>query len=163
MTSLTVLLAQTVLTTCLAGWMISAVYNNWRFPRLNGEAVGQVMRFDFMERDYPEDYAFVRHRKIESKWMIQAGFKVILFMETVAALVLSVGAILMVACLFGLVSAEVARFVAVLGTLLFILVWTGFLIGGEYFCYWYCHFGSQATHLMLAIWGTIVLGLLLTN
>lgn len=33
------------------------------------------MRFDFMERDYSEDYAVVRNRKIESRWLITAGFK----------------------------------------------------------------------------------------
>ena len=163
MTALVLIIAQTVLTACLAGWMISAVYNNWRFPRLNEEAVAQVMRFDLMERDYPDGYAVVHHRKIESKWVIKAGFKVILFMETMSALVLSVGAILLCASLFGFVPVDIARFAAVIGALIFILIWTGFLVGGEYFCYWYCHFGSQATHLMLVIWGTMVLGLLLLS
>lgn len=78
-------------------------------------------------------------------------------METIAALLLCAGAVLMTLPL------DVARLIALLGALAFTANWTGFLIGGEYFCYCYCHFGSQATHLILAIWVTLVSGLLLIN
>jgi hypothetical protein len=32
--------------------------------------------------------------------------------------------------------------------------WAGFLIGGNYFCYWYSHFPGQSTHFQLVLWGT---------
>jgi predicted small integral membrane protein len=163
MNELAIPLTQCVLTACLAGWMLSAVYNNWRFPGLNEEAVAMVMKFELMEVTYPKDYAAVRHRKIENLRIIRAVFRLMVLMETTAAILLLMGAFLLFASLFGLVSSGIASFVALAGALAFVLTWTGFLIGGEYFCYWYCHFGSQATHMMLAIWGTLVAGLLLVN
>jgi predicted small integral membrane protein len=163
MTELALPLAQCVLTACLAGWMVSAVYNNWRFPGLNEAAVAQVMRFELMETTFPQDYAHVRHRKIENPKIIRAVFRLMVLTETAAAVLLTVGAGLLGVSLFGMVRADIAGLVALGGTLVFVLNWTAFLIGGEYFCYWYCHFGSQATHMMLAIWGTLVAGLLLMS
>lgn len=161
MTDFALPLTQLVLTACLAGWMVSAVYNNWRFPALNEDAVAMVMKFEMMEAAYPYDYAVVRHRRIDNPKTIKALFRLMVLMETTAALLLTLGAGLLAASLFGAVSIDTARFVALLGTLVFVANWAGFLIGGEYFCYWYCHFSSQATHMMLAIWGTMVAGLLL--
>jgi predicted small integral membrane protein len=161
MTDLALRLTQFVLTACLAGWMVSAVFNNWRFPGLNKAAVAMVMTFELMELTYPEDFARVRHRKIENPRVINAVFVLMVVVETAAALLLTIGACLLCASLFGLFAADVAALVALSGALVFVLNWTGFLIGGEYFCYWYCHFSAQATHMMLAIWGTVVAGLLL--
>lgn len=154
-------LAQTVLTFCLAGWMVSGVFNNWRFPRLNEAAVAMVMNFELMEATYPEDFAVVQHRKITNPKAVRAVFYLMVLSETLAALLLGSGAVLMALALLSAAPLDVARLIALLGALAFTVTWTGFLIGGEYFCYWYCHFGSQATHLMLAIWGTLVTGLLL--
>ena len=161
MNDIAVPLAQTVLTFCLAGWMVSGVFNNWRFPRLNEAVVALVMRFEMMETTYPDDFAAVQHRKITNPKVVRTVFYLMVVSETVAAFLLSAGAVLMALSLFSVVPPDLARLAALIGTLVFTANWTGFLIGGEYFCYWYCHFGSQATHLMLAIWGTLVTGLLL--
>jgi predicted small integral membrane protein len=161
MTDIALPLAQTVLTFCLAGWMISGVYNNWKFPYLNEAAVAMVMNFELMETTYPEDFAVVQHRKITNRKVVRGVFYLMVLSETIAAVLLASGAVFLALSLFGIIPHEVAQLIAVLGTLAFTINWTGFLIGGEYFCYWYCHFGSQATHLMLALWGTIVTGLLL--
>ncbi len=154
-------IAQTVLTFCLGGWMVSGVFNNWMFPRLNEAAVAMVMNFELMELTYPDDFAVVQHRKITNPKAVRAVFYLMVSSETVTALLLTAGGLLMALSLFGLVPSETARLLALLGALAFTINWTGFLIGGEYFCYWYCHFGSQATHMMLAIWGTLVSCLLL--
>jgi predicted small integral membrane protein len=153
-------LAQTVLTFCLACWMIAGVFNNWRFPKLNEAAVAMVMNFELMEITYPDDFAVVRHRRITNPKAVRTVFYLMVLSETIAALLLTGGAIMMAGSLFGLIPPGPAQLIALLGTLSFTVNWTGFLIGGEYFCYWYCHFGSQATHLMLAIWGTVLTGLL---
>lgn len=154
-------LAQTVLTFCLAGWMVSGVFNNWRFPRLNEAAVAMVMNFELMALTYPEDFAVVKHRQVTNPKAVRAVFYAMVAVETIAALLLCAGALTMTLSLLGAFPLDSARLIALLGALTFTVNWTGFLIGGEYFCYWYCHFGSQATHLMLAIWGTLVVGLLL--
>jgi predicted small integral membrane protein len=141
--------------------MISGVFNNWRFPSLNKAVVAMVMSFEMMETTYPDDFAAVQHRKVTDPKVVRAVFIIMVVVETVAAFLLFTGAVLMALSLFSLVPPDLARLVALIGTLVFTANWTGFLIGGEYFCYWYCHFGSQATHLMLAIWGTLATGLLL--
>lgn len=160
MTAIAPLLAQTLVTSCLAAWMLAGVYNNWRFPRLNEAAVAMVMRFEMMEQTYPEDFAVVKHRKVTNPKLIRLMFYAMVLSETLAAALLSAGAVLLMLALGGGFPVDLGRFVALLGALAFTANWTGFLIGGEYFCYWYCHFGSQATHMMLAIWGTLLIVLL---
>ena len=160
MSELVLLLAQTVLTGCLAGWMLSGVLDNWRHPHLNESAVAMVMWFDLMEAEYPEDFAHVKHRKVENPKVVRAMFYLLVLWESIAALLLLAGTVLLVLALFGGAGGETARAVATLGALAFTMNWAGFLIGGNYFCYWYCHFSAQATHMMLALWGTLVVILL---
>lgn len=154
-------IAQIVLTACLAAWMVSGVINNWLMPKLNESVVAMVMRFELMERDFPEDFEAVKHRRVHNPHLVRIVFLAMVLSETIAAILLVAGTLLQCAALFGGVAPDVANLVALMGALAFTVNWTGFLIGGEYFCYWYCHFGSQATHLMLAIWGTVVSGILL--
>jgi predicted small integral membrane protein len=154
MTALALPLAQMVLTGCLAIWMVSGVWNNWRFPHLNEAAVAMVMNFELMALNYPADFAAVAHRKIVNPKVVRAVFYLMVLSETVAAVLLVSGTVALGAALVGVVPLDVARFIALLGALCFTVNWTGFLVGGEYFCYWYCHFGSQATHLLLTLWGT---------
>lgn len=160
MSDVMLLFAQAVLTACLMGWMLSGVLDNWRHPLLNENAVAMVMRFELMEADYPEDFAHVKHRKVENPKVIRAMFILLVLWESVAALFLSVGTVSLVLALFGVAEVEMARTLATLGALAFTANWAGFLIGGNYFCYWYCHFPAQATHMMLALWGTLVVILL---
>ncbi len=87
-------------------------------------------------------------------------FYLLVLWESVAALLLVVGTAWLAFALFGIADVEKARAVASLGALAFTMNWAGFLIGGNYFCYWYCHFPAQATHMMLALWGTLVVILL---
>jgi hypothetical protein len=51
------------LSPALGLWMAVAVYDNWRHAKLNRDGVAMVMRFDLMERDYPDDYKIVAHRR----------------------------------------------------------------------------------------------------
>jgi predicted small integral membrane protein len=151
------ILVQCALTGGLAGWMITGVVDNWRYPDLNVEAVAMVTRFDLMAAQYPADFAHVKHRRIDDPRKIRALFRLIVLWETLAALLLTLGTGMLAAAAIGLVDVTLARAIAVLGATAFVMNWAGFLIGGNYFCYWYGHFPSQATHLMLAIWGILVL------
>ena len=153
-------IAQTVLTACLAAWMITGVYDNWRHPDLNRASVEMVVRFQLMSTEYPEDYAYLKHRKIENPKIIRALFQFLVLYESMAAIVLSAGSVLMVAGLAGAADIEFAREVAMIGALIFTTNWVGFLVGGNYFAYWYCHFEAQATHFMLLLWGLGVIILL---
>lgn len=160
MTDGILILAQIALTGSLAGWMITGVADNWRYPDLNVEAVAMVTRFDLMAAQYPVEFDRVKHRRIDDPGKIMLLFRLIVAWETLAAVVLTAGTFLLIGAGLGLAEPAFARAVAALGVTAFVMNWAGFLIGGNYFCYWYGHFPSQSTHLMLAIWGTLTLILL---
>ena len=48
---------------------------------------------------------------------------------------------------------DVAITLGLIGTALFCSVWAGFLIAGNYFCYWFGHEGGQNTHFQMLHWG----------
>ncbi|SEP10032.1 Predicted small integral membrane protein [Salinihabitans flavidus] len=161
MTDLALTLAQTTLTGALALWMITAVLDNWRHPSLNESAMATVVGLEAMRVEFPEEYALMKHRRIDNPRTIRALFFLLVAWETLAALLLLAGTVLLVLTLCAVTDAQTARVVALLGTLAFTLTWAAFLAGGNYFCYWYCHFNALATHLLLALWGTGVTILLL--
>lgn len=151
------LLVDTVLVAALGAWMTIAVYDNWRHAKLNREAVATVMRFDLMKRDYPEDYASVAHRKVDSEATISFLFGVIRWAETLAAILLLAAALGLLGAVFGLVGAEAATVGAIVACTYFTLIWAGFIIGGNYFHYYYCHQWGQSNHFMFMYWGFFVL------
>ena len=155
------LLAQAAITGCLAAWTVTAVRDNWMHPQLNLEAVAMVMRFDRMARDYPEDFARLAHRKVDNPQLHRLAFRLIVTFETAAAILLSLGAVLMVIAAFGAVGVTAAKAVAVAGTVTFAGTWAGFVAGGNHFAYWYCHEGAQTTHMLLVSWGFLATILLL--
>ena len=62
-------------------------------------------------------------------------------------------AIWMVLALCGLADLEQARIAALAGALGFTSIWSGFLIAGNHFAYWFCHQWAQSTHFQLVLWG----------
>ena len=161
MTEQLLLFVEAALVAGLGIWMSVAVYDNWRHPYLNREAVAMVMRFDIMERDYPDDYAIVAHRKIENPTVIDLAFQTIRLAETLAAILLMAGAGLLALSALGSISADFATTWAVLATTFFSLIWAGFIVGGNYFHYYYCHQWGQSNHFMFMYWGFFVLMMLL--
>ena len=149
------LMIEAALVASLGLWMAVAVYDNWRHATLNREAVAMVMRFDLMAREYPEDYRLVAHRRIESEAVISAAFNAIRLVETVAALALFGVALALAG--FGQVDTDTARTAAMIATTFFILIWAGFIVGGNYFHYYYCHPWGQSNHFMFMYWGFFVL------
>jgi len=151
------LMIEAALVASLGLWMAVAVYDNWRHARLNREAVAMVMRFDLMAREFPEDFRLVAHRSIESEAVISLVFNAMRLAETVAALALSGAAVALALAGFGQLDADTARTAAMIATTFFILIWAGFIVGGNYFHYYYCHPWGQSNHFMFMYWGFFVL------
>ena len=156
-----VLLIEAALVGSLAAWMCVAVFDNWRHPKLNKDAVAMVMRFELMEKDYPDDFALVAHRKIENPKIIDWSFQGIRLAETLAAILLAVSFCLLIAAAFGVVSQPFASGLAIAATAFFALIWAGFIIGGNYFHYYYCHQWGQSNHFMFMYWAFFVLIILM--
>ena len=156
-----ILVVQWLVCTGMNLWMLVAVYDNWRHPRLNESGVAMVMQFELMAREYPDDFRLLQHRRIENPRIIRTIYYFLVMVETIAATTLTIGSLCLGLALFGVVELEFARAAALIGTLVFTLNWTGFLIGGNYFAYWYCHFQAQATHFLLALWGIALMLLLI--
>ena len=142
---------------CVAAWMIVAVTDNWQHPDINLAGVAMVMRFDLMARDWPDDYAHVAHRRIDDPRLHRLAFRAIVTAETVAAVALVSSGLLFLLSAIGAVAPETAKSVAALSLIWFVAIWTGFIAGGNYFCYWYSHHSSQVTHYFLMIWGLVTL------
>ncbi|MCY4181253.1 MAG: DUF2165 family protein [Litoreibacter sp.] len=155
------LLVDAAMVAGLAVWMTIAVADNWRYPKLNEEAVAMVVRFDLMEEQYPDDFAQLAHRKIDDPRIINLLFRAMRLAETCAAMLLTFGTLTLLGAAAGTVSPQLAQAVAVAGSAFFVCIWAGFVIGGNYFAYWYCHQWAQSNHFMVMYWGLFVLVVLL--
>lgn len=154
-------LLDAALTGALCSWMVVAVADNWRHPAMNRDALAMVLRLDLLAKEYPDVFAQLAHRRVEDERSIAAIFALVRWFETLAALMLLAATLALLTAAAGLVAGGAATAAAVTATLLFILIWSGFIIGGNYFCYWYCHGWAQANHFFLMIWGLLVLIVLL--
>lgn len=155
------ILVDAALVAGLGGWMTFAVADNWLHPSLNENGVAMVVRFDLMAEEYPDDYAEIAYRRIDNPKTIRLIFQGIRLAETLAAIALLLSAAALLLAAAGLVSATAAQIMALVSAAYFASVWAGFLMGGNYFAYWYCHQWSQANHFMLMFWGILVLVVLL--
>jgi len=160
MLAIALLLAQAAAVASLAGWIVSGVIDNWRHPRINQDAVEMVMRLDLLERDFPSEFDAVKHRRVRSSGVVRLAFLAIVLWETLTAILLVLASGLLLLSVVGIVDPEVGRAWGLVGAAAFVITWAGFLVGGNYFCYWYGHFPAQATHFFLAIWGTVAMVLL---
>ena len=151
------LLLDAILVAGLGIWMVVAVVDNWRHPKLNEEAVAMVVRFDLMAEEYPEDFAQLSHRRIDDPRLIGLMFRAIRLAETLAACLLIAAAGALVWAVFVPGTVVLANVLALSATVFFICIWAGFIIGGNYFAYWYCHQWAQSNHFMVMYWGFFVL------
>lgn len=152
-------LAQVVSTACLTAWMLSGVIDNWMHPHLNAKVVAEVMGLDRLAEDFPDEFAKVAYRRVQNPRATRLLFYSIVAWESLAAILLTIGTVLLLIAFLSGGDTTAARAWAMLGCLAFVANWSAFLVGGNYFCYWYCYFGSQATHFFLVLWG--MLGILL--
>lgn len=159
----TILLSQAVCVFFLAAWLTTGVFENLVHSRLNSSFTAEVLAMTRMKEDYPEAFEDVAYRQISNPTLQQLLFRLIVLGEVVATVLLWTGFIALVMALVGVTEVSVARSLAVLGALAFTSVWAGFLVGGNWFCYWFCHEGAQNTHYQMTLWGMGTLLLLATG
>ena len=159
----TILLSQAVCVFFLAAWLTTGVFENLVHSRLNSTFTAEVLAMTRMKEDYPEAFEDVAYRQISNPTLQQLLFRLIVLGEVVATVLLWTGFIALVMALVGVTEVSVARSLAVLGALAFTSVWAGFLVGGNWFCYWFCHEGAQNTHYQMTLWGMVTLLLLATG
>ncbi len=149
-----VLSAQTVSVAAIAAWLGTGVYDNIRYPANNELYTAQVMSMERMKDEYPDEFERVAHRAIDNRDVQQWAFRIVVLAELAAFLMLVIGVVSLLMALAGTGSVSTGRSLALIGATLFTAVWAGFLIIGNYFCYWFCHEGGQNTHYQMTLWGT---------
>ncbi|MEW9919216.1 DUF2165 family protein [Marimonas sp. MJW-29] len=137
----------------MAAWLTTGVLDNLLHPFLNETYTAQVLDMERLRGDYPEAYAFVAYRRISSSKLRGRLFRAIVVWEIVATLALWASAIIFGLAFLGGASEATAIACGLFATGLFISVWAGFLIAGNYFCYWFGHEGGQNTHFQMLHWG----------
>lgn len=153
------LVAQIVATGALAGWLTTGVRDNILFPSLNETYTAEVLEIARMREEYPEAYKEVAHRAITDRRIQIWAFRMVVFAELFATILLWTGTVALLMALAGATATDTARMLAIFGATAFIAVWAAFLIVGNYFCYWFGHEGAQNTHFQLTLCGigTLVL------
>ena len=94
---------------------------------------------------YPDDFARVQYREMKSPALLKTVFAVIVVSETLVCLVLFVGVYMMSRALLGLEDPEAAWVVALLAVLGFTLIWSAFLVFGNWFFSGCAMSGCRAT------------------
>ncbi|MEX0305404.1 MAG: DUF2165 domain-containing protein [Leisingera sp.] len=148
-----ILLSQAVCVFFLAAWLTTGVFENLVHSRLNSTFTAEVLDMARMQEDYPEAYEDVAYRRITSPAVQNLLFRLIVVWELTASVMLWIGFGALAMALLGVIEIPAARTLAVLGALAFTSVWAGFLVGGNWFCYWFCHEGAQNTHYQMTLWG----------
>ncbi len=148
-----ILIAQTVSIAAIAAWLATGVYDNIFYPDNNELYTSQVMSMERMQVDFPDEYARVAHRAVTNRTVHLLAFRVVVLAELLACLILIAGTVALLMALAGTATVETARSIALLGATAFTAVWAGFLIVGNYFCYWFCHEDGQNTHYQMTLWG----------
>lgn len=154
------LVAQTASVFFLAAWLTTGVFENIFHPKLNSVFTAEVLEMTRLRDDYPDAFAMMAHRRIVSpttqKWL----FRLIVCWELAATIALWIGCGALAMALLDLAGPDTARALGLLGTVLFTATWAGFLIAGNWFCYWFGHEGAQNTHFQMVLWGLATLVLL---
>ncbi|MBD0866329.1 MAG: DUF2165 family protein [Rhodobacteraceae bacterium] len=153
MMELVILIAQTATLTAITAWLLIGVYGNVRYPEHNETATSRIMAMTRMEQDYPEEFARVAHRALRNSKLQHRVFYLVVTIELIAVTLLLLGIGAMVLAIMGVLSPDTARALALLGATAFTSIWSGFLVIGNYFCYWFDIESGQNTHFQMTLWG----------
>ena len=151
------LIAQATVVFFIAAWLTTGVLENLFYPDLNRVFTAEVLDMTRMREAYPDAYARVAHRRISNSTFQNRLFSLIVASEILATLALWAGFGAMLLAILGQIEPETGRSLALLGALLFTSIWAGFLVVGNWFCYWFCHEGAQNTHYQMTLWGMAAL------
>ncbi len=150
---LALLFAQCILVLFLALWLSIGVHDNLRHSEVNAQFVTEVVTLSRLSNDFPELYAIHARRAVTNPKSQRLLFQLIVGVECLVALGLWIATIMLVLALLNFTSESVAQSVALLASLAFTSIWSGFLVAGNYWCYWMCHEGAQNTHYQMTFWG----------
>jgi predicted small integral membrane protein len=150
---LAILGAQIVGTAGLAGWLTLGLWDNLRYPSMNETYTAEVLSMARLRAEYPEAYALVAHRAITDRRRQLLAFRAVVAVEALASFLLWAGTVALLLALAGAVAVESARAIAICGATAFFGIWTGFLVVGNHFNYWFCNEGAQNTHFQMTLWG----------
>ena len=134
-----------------AAWLSLGVLDNILHPAINRDEVARVLAMASLS-DYPEVEACVVHRRIGNTAVTLWLFRLIVVGELAATFLLWLAAAALAGAAWGVVDDNLARTLGLIGLLAFTGVWSAFLIGGQWFYYWYGAHGQQ-THLLATLWG----------
>ena len=147
------LIAQTAALALPAMWLTLGVRDNLLHPDLNETYTAQVFSLERMKTDYPDDYERIKHRAITNRKVQRAAFRLVVLAELSTTIILWIGVVLLILSMLATVPVSTARDVAMLGALMFTMIWGMFTVVGEHFSYWFCHEGAQVTHFQMTLWG----------
>ncbi|MCY4303538.1 MAG: DUF2165 family protein [Aestuariivita sp.] len=148
-----VLISQTIFLALMAAWLTIGVYDNIRYPKNNENYTSQVLSMELLQSDFPEVYNRVSHRAIVNRTIQKLAFLLVIIIESFTSITLWVGFICLIMALNHAIAFEVAHTIALVGATAFTTIWAGFLVMGNYFCYWYVYEGIQNTHYQMTLWG----------
>ncbi len=141
-------------------WLVLGAVENIRAPAANGNMVADVLAMRGMRDEFPHLYAALGRNRIESATFHRLVFVAIVACETLVALVMLAGTMALLLAALNALDPEFARILATIGMLGFTLIWSAFLVGGQWVHYWAGAEGAQHTHFLLTVWGSAVLCLL---
>tara|TARA_R110002020_G_scaffold120200_5_gene274041 strand:- start:1195 stop:1680 length:486 start_codon:yes stop_codon:yes gene_type:complete len=142
-------------------WLVLGALENIRAPAANGTMVADVLAMRGMRDEFPDLYAALGRNRIESPRLHRGLFAAIVICESLVALVMLAGTAALLLAALGVLDLDLARILASIGMLGFTLIWSAFLVGGQWVHYWAGFEGAQHTHFLLTLWGSVVLCLLL--
>ncbi|MDE0045830.1 MAG: DUF2165 family protein [bacterium] len=148
-------LVQAVVVALPAAWLSLGALDNILHSAINRDDVARVLALEAL-REWPDVRARVGHRAITNERTVRLLFILVVIAECAASILLWIGAISLGLAFVGLADHGQARDLAMIGALGFTGIWASFLIGGQWFYYWYGEFG-QSTHLKATLWGLATL------
>ena len=148
-------LVQSVVVALPAAWLSVGALDNILHPQINRDDVAKVLALEAL-REWPDVRERVGYRAITNERTVRRFFNLLVIAECVVSILLWIGAISLGLAFFGLVDHDQARDLAMIGALGFTAIWASFLIGGQWFYYWYDSYG-QSTHLKAMLWGLATL------
>ncbi|MCV6584722.1 MAG: DUF2165 domain-containing protein [Marinibacterium sp.] len=150
-------LAQIVALAGPTAWLATGVWDNICHPGNNETFTAEVLSMSRMRDAYPEQFAPVAHRAITNRKVQKTMFAVAVVSECLALLMMLAGLVALCLSFLGWMPNDTARGIAILGATMFTSIWMGFLVLGNYFCYWFCHEFGQQTHYMMLLWGFLLI------
>lgn len=149
----TILIAQAVSLSFMGAWLTIGAFENILRPALNETYTSEVLDMTRIRRDYPDAYDVVAHRRVVSPGNRRLLFRLIVAWELIAVVSLWFGVAMLALATTGAVGPSTAKAFALGGALMFTSVWTGFLVAGNWWCYWFGHESGQNTHFHMTSWG----------